>query len=301
MKNIGLKCAAAGIAGLLASTASASTVLVEYGFEGSNIENETVFEGNPGVDIVPGTGIDLTFIAATNVPIGPVPLDGLLFDDRDGAQDFGALVLGPDPFPLLCFEDSRCVEEMYAVRDIRGPVSVSGGFARVDGALKKYERGDTVYHDDEGGVSFDPLWADALLEAPGFGPISDAALLYSPFEPDALAEEETAIFGFMLKVDYGYGDYFPIAQIEIDEYCYEMMEVSGDDNFDDCRPEPQPMIQSYFGFVEVTRGSLTPGMVGYNTLGGGALIPSAVPLPAAGWMLIAGVGGLLAMGRRRSA
>jgi hypothetical protein len=46
-----------------------------------------------------------------------------------------------------------------------------------------------------------------------------------------------------------------------------------------------------------------PGLIGINPFGQGALVsipgtPPVVPLPAAGWMLLAGIGGLVAMRRR---
>lgn len=47
------------------------------------------------------------------------------------------------------------------------------------------------------------------------------------------------------------------------------------------------------GFDNITFGSVTPG----DTGGTGG--PSPIPLPAAGWLLIAGLGGLAAMSRRR--
>jgi hypothetical protein len=49
------------------------------------------------------------------------------------------------------------------------------------------------------------------------------------------------------------------------------------------------------GFDNITFGSATPGDEG------GSSDPSVIPLPAAGWMLLAGIGGLAALRRRQKA
>jgi len=63
-------------------------------------------------------------------------------------------------------------------------------------------------------------------------------------------------------------------------------------------------IATSFGFMEITRGSVIPGTLGFNPTSGEAAVVSIptmapVPLPAAGWMLLAGFGGMAAMKRRK--
>lgn len=76
-------------------------------------------------------------------------------------------------------------------------------------------------------------------------------------------------------------------------------------------------IDGFFGFQGLAVASSVIGVIstfdpqggggatwftaGQATVPGGPTNPSPVPLPAAGWMLIAGLGGLAAMGRRRKA
>jgi hypothetical protein len=50
------------------------------------------------------------------------------------------------------------------------------------------------------------------------------------------------------------------------------------------------------GFDNITFGSITPGEDGGSTDG-----PSPIPLPAAGWLMLAGLGGLGALSRKRKA
>jgi len=69
----------------------------------------------------------------------------------------------------------------------------------------------------------------------------------------------------------------------------------------------EEIVATYFGFMQITRGSVIPGLLGFNNVNGQAAVvslpntgnPSAVPLPAAGWMLIAAMGGLGVAARRK--
>ena len=65
-------------------------------------------------------------------------------------------------------------------------------------------------------------------------------------------------------------------------------------------PPQEPDFDIFFGFAEITRGSITLNSIGFqNTANTGAQIPSPVPLPATLGLLAAGYGGLLALRRRK--
>ena len=210
MKNSTVKAVAATALSLIATNSFAGTVIVDYDFKGDIIENTNFPGPNPGIDLDGNGSTDLTFLAFKQQygPVRPteVELKEELVVDlpiKPAANEFGALILGPDPFAEFCLDDSECLPSIAAQNELFGPINIAGGFARENGALKTYERGDIVQFED--GVSFAP---DFGLPFPG--PIADMAILYDTTglsgqldeirRPDALGPEETAIFGFMFTV-----------------------------------------------------------------------------------------------------
>lgn len=142
-----------------------------------------------------------------------------------------------------------------------------------NGVLKTFSPGQTI---DETAFTFNYF--------DGFS----GGTLFSEFsytnDPDVLAKGETAFIGFAMS--FG-------------------RDLSGGSSREGAPPPGFfDMVDGdvYFGFIELTRGSITPGLLALNPVAGnGATVPSAsaVPLPAGGWLLIAGLGGLAALRRRR--
>ncbi|OAN75836.1 hypothetical protein A8B78_15460 [Jannaschia sp. EhC01] len=153
-----------------------------------------------------------------------------------------------------------------------------------------------------GGFAYDSETGDAIRF--GAGDIVDSSPDYvfrsGPLVvSDFLAFGENAVFGFILDfaalippIDADLSDFGGDADL----YCEEV--------FLACE---NTVVESYFGWVQVTRGSVIPGYIGFSS-GGGQFatvsLPSSaavVPLPAAGWLLLAGLGGLVSLRRRAKA
>jgi len=302
------------------------TVILKYDFQGQAIEgtiDETGFEDAfKGIDIVGGGEDGLE-------PDGLSDLSFIAFAENEEGPESGAIFVGLNFFEVIleCEINNNCPKDLFDTGTI-----VTGAFARdEDGELIKYSEGELVIEDES--VSFEPLAGDLL--DPVFGAATDIAILYGGDElesdedelasapvsaipedsmvmaeepsGDLLDEDETAIFGFALNI---FQDEPMIVDDEMINYMAEITTVVPEDRqlvdlneercpeFIGCREQ----VATLYGFIEVTRGSIIPGMLGVNfNSNQGALIPmSAVPLPAAGWMLIAGVGGLVAAGRRKA-
>ncbi|MBY4895227.1 VPLPA-CTERM sorting domain-containing protein [Rhodobacteraceae bacterium N5(2021)] len=80
------------------------------------------------------------------------------------------------------------------------------------------------------------------------------------------------------------------------DYCVELPE-----NCDNA------VYESYFGWIQITRGSVIPGLIGFSgnpnqtALVTAPSTVAAIPLPAGGLLLLAGLGGLVSLRRRAKA
>ncbi|MCV6592478.1 MAG: VPLPA-CTERM sorting domain-containing protein [Silicimonas sp.] len=171
-----------------------------------------------------------------------------------------------------------------------GPTMIQqrGGFAHdASGNLIMYQDGDVVERTDD--VSFLP--GSAQLYDGSTGPLANVG--------------DSGIFGFVVdfvSVGRYFEEEFAVRGSVIDAPCEEL-----DTDFG-CGLEET--VYSYYGWIQVERGSIIPGILGLNDAAfrGAAVTlptddptptdPSPVPLPAAGWMLLAGVAGLGALRRK---
>ncbi|MCV6592479.1 MAG: VPLPA-CTERM sorting domain-containing protein [Silicimonas sp.] len=225
--------------------------------------------------------------------------DERLSDGRRYLNPFAAVndlfdISGPHGILLNAREDPTGATVGYGEISIEGRelggddfhdrLTYRGGFLLDgSGALINYALGNTVQHVDGSQVS---TGAVTLYdsEAPGDGPLP--------------RQGDRGIFGFVLE----------IVGIPLPIECEDDICGPGGPEQEIETPAPgERVVQNYFGWIEIEHGSIIPRLIGVNPDPGRAAVvtrttpasPSQVPLPAAGWMLLAGLGGFAALGRRK--
>ena len=291
---------------LFAGAAQAGTVLLDY--EG---QHEKVRNSDEGLDFFNlndfGPRVELAKVICIEcqeqeipVRMGPFSEDGR--DDitvevrravREGDEvikkGFGRLVLEENvlsPFinTVSAFSQEDMYSNFYPVREF-GEITQRGSFAYVDGDLATFGAGGN----------------DGFVVDGSFDYTSNVAELYGPAaRPNLLtSDNDTAVLGFRIDVVME-----PFLQVMNFDGPHGECEIFFDDSpngdgwVDDCEPTEE-VLASYFGFIEVTRGSLTPGFLGVNNVAGAAAVVPSVPLPAPALMLGAGLAGLAGLRRRR--
>lgn len=177
-------------------------------------------------------------------------------------------------------------------RSLGGSIYQQGDLARdSSGNLITYTSGDEVDSDD-----FD-------------NSNGGSAILYNPpgsADPGIIPNDnDSVILGFRFQIiDQGpcFGE-----ESSFDE-CYFRGETGIlDINVEEGGIFESVVLETYFGFAQISHGSVIPGILGLNNSSGRAAVvpslpdpnPNVVPLPAAGWMLLAGLGGIAAMRRKK--
>lgn len=222
-------------------------------------------------------------------------------DDSIGFDIIGAMGLGADG------TNDIALTENPGNGDTSGRFSVDSRDVSV-GDSTRFQRGDLARNSDNELYIFQN---GDEINSTHFQGLSDTAILYGgggltgfPEAPDGVLPNagDRVVLGFRFQiVEQTYLNDLVLLSLEeatpIVE-CGEEEEV--------CAPVEEEVLHTVFGFFEIERGSIVPLNYGYNA-SGAAVVTTApptmapVPLPAAGWMLIAGVGGLLAAGRRKKA
>ena len=157
-----------------------------------------------------------------------------------------------------------------------------------NGKLKIFEAGDKV-----GARNFKNGGTDeGVLYDGKRGPLGDGGSIFVGFRVTSngfpVFLQETPIDTFAISEEQDFPCDVQIRSVEVDG------------PYDECGPIFKPV--THYGFIEITRGAAIPGTVGFQTIAGNAAqIPAPLPHPAAGWALIAGLGGLAAMRRAKKA
>ena len=286
---------------LIATGAHAETVLLNYA--GQDVEVENGDQTYDFFSLGPGPQIMITQAVVDDVPIqiGPFLPDGRA-DMRISTQETEEGGDGRPGFGFVEFLDQTNFPMVVEVAAANGPmddyminypifqlptVSQEIRFASLEDQLASFGAGG----------------ANGNIVDDRFNFERDAVNLYGGKGNDLLEEEgDSVILGFRIEVmlDDMYGYEGPQLLMQMPEYCYGPEAMY----FEDCIiEEPQPeILATYFGFVEFTRGSVTPGILGVNNvIGAAAVVPSTVPLPASILLLGAGLGGLSVMRRRKKA
>ena len=292
---------------LIASSATANTVLLDY--EGQDVK---VTNDSQGYDFFNlghfGPRVEMVTVQLNDgrdeeikprLPIGPFRPDGrdefriVTEEARMGNGEmspaFGQIVMEEHSFsPFMPTVNAFAVDdEMYP--------QVVYPYGNI------IQRGSFAFGEDGQLATFGAGGDDGFMVDGRFNYDSHVAELYGPkARPELLTEEnDTAIIGFRIEVLME--DLAPMYQAEGQDtyYCdMPMVDEPVGAIYDICGPS-QERIATYFGFLEVTRGSVTPGILGVSLLSGtGAVVPS-VPLPAPALLLGAGLAGLAGMRRRR--
>lgn len=302
----------------LSGAANANTVLLDY--QGQDVPVENSSEGydffdlshfGPRIDLVQQVQLVDRDVEVKPVPVrvGPFRPDGRvdltitsfennIRDARVGEGDggFGSISLQThsfSPFIQVLALDADPMQQM--MEEIYNPfgqiITQRGAFAFDDGAIATFGAGG-----ESGNLVDDRFDFD-----------SNSINLFGTDSREALLEEEgdSAILGFKIEVvmESFYPEVVYVDDVYEGEgmmYCDIPLRDDVDFIYDDCGPSEE-VLATYFGFVEVTRGSVTPGILGVNLVqGAGALVPvSTVPLPAPALLLGAGLAGLAGMRRRR--
>jgi hypothetical protein len=296
---------------LIASSATANTVLLDY--EGQDVK---VTNDSQGYDFFNlghfGPRVEMVTVQLNDgrdeeirprLPIGPFRPDGrdefrivteeARMGDGEMSPGFGHIVMQEHSFSpfmptvnAIAVDDEMFPQVVYPYGNI-------------------IQRGSFAFDEDGQLATFGAGGDDGFMVDGRFNYESHVAELYGPkARPELLTEDnDTAIIGF--RIDVLFDDFAPMYQMEGQGmYCdvVQIQLIDGPSNdlpiYEECGPRLEH-IASYFGFLEVTRGSVTPGILGVSLLSGtGAVVPS-VPLPAPALLLGAGLAGLAGMRRRR--
>ena len=298
---------------LIASSATANTVLLEYAGEGVTVTND-----DQGYDIFNlnhfGPRLEMLTVELDDgregevrprLPVGPFRPDGRddfrivtqepQMGDGEMSPGYGLVVMQENSF-------SPFMEtvNVFAVNDgMDEPMPIPYPYGSI------IQRGSFAFTESGELATFGAGGNDGSIVDGRFDYLDNTAQLYGPkSRPELLAEEgDTAIIGF--RIDVLFEDFAPMYQMEGQSmYCdvAQVQLIDGPSNdypiYEECGPRLDH-IATYFGFLEITRGSVTPGILGVNLLpGSGAVVPS-VPLPAPALLLGAGLAGLAGMRRRR--
>jgi hypothetical protein len=291
--------ATSALVAILASTAAhAGTILVEYDGQGERLE-----DGKEAYDFF---SLERRVKVKTDMPVEGQDSDDLGVQLRsDGLSDFlirvnekervnGSIaLLNNSSFDLRNDEDENDDELVNRVLEVsETEILQSGTFAYSGARIATFgENGLDGFKVDE---SFDYLNNTVSLFDDG----SESSQLLA-------SVGDSAILGFKLTLEVR--DFFPQSAAFIDDgpiYCdIEKFSVATDEDLIICGDPKSTEVATLYGFIEVTRGSVTPGLLGVNTsIGQAAVVPgtSVVPLPAPALMLGAGLLGLAGLRRRKS-
>lgn len=300
---------------IIASSASAETVLLNY--EGQDVEVKDGSQTYDFFNLGPSTNsgpqpIQLTLgdDGPNTVPVGPFSPDGrsdlrISTAERSERVDgFGYVeLLYQNNFPTIdvtqvrVFDDSPMNDYIEMMPYGFSPaVSQQARFATVgdieiiDGEVVSSNLATFGANGENGNIIDDSFDYDTnfavLNDEEGFSILKrpgDSVIL--GFKIDVMLED-FGIFGFE-------------QEFALQDACiFDDSDEPMGERYD-CGPQ-ETVLASYFGFMEFTRGSVTPGLLGVNTVAGAAaVVPSTVPLPAPFMMLGAGLAGLGLMRRRK--
>lgn len=249
----------------IAAPASAAPISIVFG-DDTRLENQV-----GGIDVFGAVEVsesgDVSLGAADGVN------DIEIYDETSGgfAEIYSALSI-----PLEVFPEGGQFGPQYFT-------SISFAATSERGGLRGFNRGDDV-------ASLGGDWT--------FG-----GFLYEDFTGGLLGgSNSSTLLGFRVEV-FENEVFMPIDPI----FCIDVNDPPpgcfGDE------PGRQTLVQTHYGWLELGRGSVVLQGGAFNTTAGGSILagvapadPMApVPLPAAGWMLLASIGGLAAVKRRKKA